>query len=260
MTAVPSYLEAGTGTPVILLHGVGGRSDSWRPQLDGLSDRWRVVAWDMPSYDGKPLDGPLTFEMTVSALNALIDDLGGSPVHLVGHSLGGMVAQEFAVNHQDRLKSLTLFATSPAFGRPDGDFQKKFVADRLRPLDEGQSMADIARGAVIEGLLGPDPDPAAAERAVAAMSVVPPEAYRQAVQCIVGFDCRHNLPNLSVPTLVLAGDQDANAPAPMMEKMATKIPGAVYRCMPGTGHLGNLEHPDDFNAVIHEFLLKTEED
>ena len=254
MNAIPRYVSRGEGPPVVLLHGVGGLRAAWRPQLDALADRYRVVAWDMPGYGGEDVDEPMTFEGLGAALGALLDDLGEAPVHLVGHSMGGMVAQEFAVTGQDRLASLTLFATSPSFGRPDGDFQKKFVADRLRPLDDGRGMAGVADGAILAALVGPLAEPGALEAVQACMARVPEAAYRAAVHCITTFERRAALGAIGVPTLVIAGEVDPNAPAPMMERMAAKIPGARFVCMAGTGHFGNLERPDEFNTLVAGFI------
>ena len=254
MTMVPHYVSRGEGPPVVLLHGVGGLHAAWQPQLDALADRYRVVAWDMPGYAGEDMNSAMTFEGLAAALGALLDDLGGTPVHLVGHSMGGMVAQEFAVTGQDCLASLTLLATSPAFGRPDGDFQKQFVADRLRPLDDGKGMAGVADGAVLARLIGPLAEPGALTVAQTCMTQVPEAAYRAAIQCITAFDRRDALGAIGVPTLVIAGDADSNAPAAMMERMAAKIPGARYACMAGTGHFGNLERPDEFNALLAGFI------
>ena len=119
---------------------------------------------------------------------------------------------------------------------PGGDFQQKFVDDRLRPLDGGRSLADIAAG-IVDGLLGPLPDPDCRARAIAVMSAVHADTYRAAVRCLVGFDERANLPAIRVPVLCLAGAHDRNAPAEMMARMAGKIKGAAYHCLPTAGHL-----------------------
>ena len=257
MTRVPHYVSRGEGPPIVLLHGIGGLHAVWRRQLDALSERHRGVAWDMPGYGGEGIDEPMTFAGLAAGLGALLDDLGGTPVHLVGHSMGGMVAQEFAVAGQDRLASLTLFATSPSFGRPDGDFQKKFVADRLRPLDDGKGMKGVADGAAMAGLIGPLAEAGALEAVRACMARVPEAGYRAAVRCITTFERREALAAIAVPTLLIAGEVDPNAPPPMMERMAAKIPGARYACMADTGHFGNLERADEFNALLGGFIEQT---
>src|SRR4029077_19007511 len=134
------------------------------------------------------------------AVAALLDSSGIARVHLVGHSLGGMIAQEFAVRHPGSLASLTLSGTTAAFGRPDGDFQRNFIRQRLAPLEAGQAMADLAAR-----LVGPAPDREGMAIALSSMSGVPPETYRAALECVVDFDRRDALPLIAVPTLLIAG-------------------------------------------------------
>lgn len=253
MTVVPDCIEKGAGDVILFLHGVGGGAYSWMPQINSFSMKYTAAAWDMPGYGKSPLMGGMTFAGLADALLALLDDKCWEKIHLVGHSMGGMVAQEFAVAHQGRLSSLTLSATSPAFGRPDGDFQKKFVEARLAPLAAGQTMADLGTE-LVETMMSPNADPNGRQLARDCMANVPAETYRAAVECIVTFEQRANLPKIAVPTLVLAGETDTNAPAPMMEKMAAKIPGARYVCLPELGHLANLEDPQAFDAALSGFL------
>ena len=145
-----------------------------------------------------------------------------------------------------------LSCTSPAFGNPAGDFQKKFVADRLAPLDAGKTMAQAAEGAA--NIMGPNADPAGRALFIEQYAAVPEATYRAAVQCLVTFDERANLAEIKVPTLCLAAELDRNAPPPVLEKMASKIPGAYYFCLPGLGHMPNLEAPAAFDAAIFNFL------
>jgi 3-oxoadipate enol-lactonase len=164
-----------------------------------------------------------------------------------------MIAQTALRRRPDGYRAAVLSGTSPAFGNPSGDFQKKFVADRVGPLDRGKTMADIAPGAA-EQVMGPQAG--AQDRAlfVEVMGAVSPRTYRAAVQCLVGFDERANLGHIQVPVLCIVGELDRNAPAPMMERMAGKIPGAKYACLPRLGHMPNLEAPQVYNAAILDFL------
>jgi pimeloyl-ACP methyl ester carboxylesterase len=86
------------------------------------------------------------------------------------------------------------------------------------------------------------------------MGLVPAATYRRALECIVTFDRRANLGNIHVPTLVLAGEHDRNAPPAVMKKMAEAIAHSTYIEMKGVGHLQNLEAPDDFDALLLNFL------
>ena len=207
----------------------------------------------MPGYRGSAAIDPVTFPGLAGALASLLDHLGMETAHLVGHSIGGMVAQEMAATHPDRIASLVLAQTSPAFGHPDGDFQKKFVADRLGPLDEGRGMEDIA-GEVIRTMFPPAP--------TRRPSASPGTPWRRCPRIPTGRWSAAWSP--STGATISAGsarrpwcwraEKDANAPAGMMEKMAGRIPGARYHCMPGANHLANLECPDLFNGAIQQFL------
>ena len=253
MIVVPESVARGEGEVILFLHGVGGGAYGWMPQINSFSMNYRAAAWNMPGYGDSPLIGPMSFPDLADSLEALLDDRGWEKVHLVGHSMGGMVAQEFAVDRQDRLLSLTLSATSPAFGKSDGDFQKKFVEARLAPLANGATMADLATE-LVETMMSEDADPNGRQLAFDCMADVAADTYRAAVECIVTFEQRANLPNISVPTLVLAGETDTNAPASMMAKMAGKIPSARYICLPALGHLANLENPQAYDAALSNFL------
>ena len=119
-----AWRESGSGSALVLLHGLGGSRLSWEPQLAGLAGRHRVVAWDMPGYGAsRPLDGAVTFTTLADALIDFLDTIGALAVHLAGISFGGMIAQYVAARYPSRVLSLALLATSPAFGldgtRPD---------------------------------------------------------------------------------------------------------------------------------------------
>jgi len=246
------YARGRAGAPILFMHGVGGDHSSWRPQLLHFGDRYRCLAWDMPGYGASPSVG-MTFPALADAVHRLLDALEIPKVHLVGQSLGGMIAQEFAAAHPDRLLSLVLVATSPAFGRSDKDWQQKFVEDRVGALERGATMPQLARDNV-RRIVGPEADPAGVEIATACTANLPVESYKQAIRMIVGFDRRDALPDIKVPTLALAGALDTVAPAAMMEKMAGRIAGARFVVVPGAGHLINLEQPEAFNKALGAFL------
>ena len=250
------YIETGSGPTVMFLHGIGGGALGFKHQLEVFARAgFRAVAWDMPGYGrSDPLED-MTFPALADAMLWLVDQRSVDTGHAGGHSIGGMVVQEFACHHQSRLASMVLAQTSPAFGNPSGDFQKKFVADRLKPLQEGKTMADIAED-VIPELIAGGASSDALELAKACMNQITPDTYSAAMRCIVTFEGRDNLPRITLPTLVLAGDQDQNAPAPMMEKMASKIPGAEYVLLAETGHLAPIENAEGFNRVVVEFVQR----
>ena len=223
------YLERGNGPTVVFLHGIGADSESFAFQLEAFATAgYHAVSWDMPGYGRSPPLTPMTFSGLAKRLHQLLEELNVSPVHVVGHSIGGMIVQQLARTEQEKLQTMVLAQTSPAFGSKDGEFQRKFIAERLQPLlQQGQSMTDIATE-VLPSLVGVDPDKKGVELAQKCMSRVPSDSYVAAVKCLVEFEGRDHLPFIGVPTLVLAGENDSNAPVSMMEKMAKKIPGAEF--------------------------------
>ncbi|HEU5283576.1 MAG TPA: alpha/beta fold hydrolase [Burkholderiales bacterium] len=253
--AVPAFVSRGDGeTALVLLHGVGGGKSFWAPQLDALARAHaRIVAWDMPGYGDSATLAPYTFDALARSLGRLLDRIAARRVVLVGHSMGGMVALEAMALFPERIAGLVLSATSPAFGKPDGEWQQAFLRQRLEPLDQGKSMAHIAP-ALVRGMVAPQADSAAVQRAVEVMSAVPAETYRAALHALVSFDRRALLPSIAVPTLALAGEADGVAPPAVLEKMAGKIPGARYHCIARAGHLLSLEQPGAFTEAVLRFV------
>jgi 3-oxoadipate enol-lactonase len=253
--SIPGYLSRGNGElAVFLLHGVGGGKDYWEAQLDALAGAgYRAVAWDMPGYGDSDTVEPYTLTDLARALEGLIDHVAPKRAVLLGHSMGGMVALEAWSLFPHRIAGLILSCTSPAFGKPDGAWQQAFLHQRLGPLDEGRSMADLAPG-LVRSMVAPGADYVATDFAVRVMSAVPLATYRAALQALMNFDRRALLPSISVPTLALAGEVDPNTPAAVMQKMAEKILGAIYECLPQVGHLASLERPVLFNQSILRFL------
>jgi 3-oxoadipate enol-lactonase len=239
--------------PLVFLHGIGGAARGWRNQLDAFGDRYRAIAWDMPGYGGSAPLPAVSIAALADALQDFLQQVGATKPILVGHSIGGMIVQQLLAKSPRIAGAIVLAQTSPAFGKPDGDWQKTFIAARLGPLDRGEMLASLAPSLVKE-LVGDNPDPAGLELARDCMAHVPEATYRATMLALMGFDLRHALRDIAVPTLALSGSKDNNAPAPMMAKMATYIPSADYVEIEGAGHLVNLERPAAFSAALDRFL------
>jgi 3-oxoadipate enol-lactonase len=250
---VPAFETKGNGPTVLMLHGIGGGRHSFAPQLLALADRYRLVAWDMPGYGNSAPLQEMTWAALAESAIALADHLDVDRFHLLGHSMGGMVAQEVAQRYPDRLRSLILAGTSASFGGPTEEFKTKFLAARLTPLDQGKTPGDIAPE-LVRGMVGDDPDTEGVAAAIDSMRAISPAAYRQALHCLVSFDRRAALAAIAVPTLLIAGEKDKVAPPAGMRKMAEKIAGSRYAELPSAGHLMNLERPVAFTAAMAGFL------
>lgn len=238
-------------SPLLFLHGVGGGSAAWARQLPYFAAQGRhAQAWDQPGYGGTAPVEPYDLERVAAALRQRI---GSEPAILVGHSMGGFVAQETYARFPECVRALVLCFTSAAFGGGGSEFARQFVAARIAPLDEGKTMAEIA-ARLMPAMRGSRSDPQGLELAERIMAAVPPQTYRKAVQLLTTFDRREQLAAIRVPTLLLAGSDDSVAPAAVMERMALKIPDAEYVLLEGCGHLGPMDQPDPFNAALASFL------
>ncbi|WP_287066181.1 MULTISPECIES: alpha/beta hydrolase [Ramlibacter] len=250
----PNFTVLGAGPTVLMLHGIGGGHLAFAPQVETLaSSGYRAVAWDMPGYGRSAPIEPYTFKGLAQACIQLIEDLQCGDVTLVGHSMGGMVAQEVMARRPELVNKLVLCGTSPAFGKPDGDWQARFIAERTAPLDAGHSMAELAE-TLVPQMVGPGSLPEGVQLAKHCMGLVPPGTYRRALQALVTFDRRTELARIAVPTLLIAGEHDRNAPPAVVKRMADAIPRSTYLELPGIGHLQNLEAPDAFDGMLLNFL------
>jgi len=231
-----SFVDKGNGRPLILLHGIAGDGGTWRYQLDAFADRYHVIALDLPGFGA----GDALRQLTIEGLSKWLHDFLveyqlANPV-LLGHSFGGMIVQEYLATYPGRAAGAVLYGTSPAFGPKDGAWQQAFMRACLQPLDEGQTMAEFAPQS-IQNMIGSSGRPEGIALARVDFGSVEEEGYRAAVHCLADFDRRDNLRYIEIPCLVLAGEEDRNAPAKMMEKMAGAIRDSQYVCLPRLGHL-----------------------
>lgn len=230
---------------VVLLHGIGG--SSWGDAVPGAID------WPMPGFAGTPALPEMTFPTLAEALRETLDVRVIRQATLIGHSMGGMLAQEFVARWPHRVAKLVLYATTPAFGGRDPAFAEAFLKARLGPLEGGRSMAEAAEE-MLEGMFQPGVDPAMKARAAAALAATPAEVYRQAVRCLTTFDGRAALPGIGVPTLLVAGEHDPAAPPRTMQRMQAAIPGSRLAVIEGAGHFAHLERPAAFAGAVLPFL------
>ncbi|MGB1961155.1 MAG: alpha/beta fold hydrolase [Candidatus Puniceispirillaceae bacterium] len=244
------------GPPVLCLHGIGGDRTSFADQLGQLGGR-RVIAWNMPGYGGSDPLMQMDFAALSGAVVALLDALGIATVHLVGQSIGGMIAQEVAIRSSDRVASLGLIATTPAFGGRDDSFRQAFVAARLSPLDAGADMATLAQQA-IPAIIGPAASAEMRQLAIAAMGRIDETAFRQVVSCLVTFNRRADQHRISQPCCLIAGSHDTNSPARVMAKMADGLANATFHIVDQAGHLVNSECPETVNAILTAFFNRVE--
>lgn len=252
---IPDHSVTGDGdTTVFLLHGAFGAKEYWRYQIAALSSvGYRVVAWDCPGYGCSPLPPDFSVEICADAFGLLLRKEGTRNNVLVGHSMGGMIAQRAYDFFPEHVDGLVLSATSAAFGSPDGDWQKKFVQERVAPLDAGRTLAEHAP-MFLPKMMARGAQGDAVDLVIDTVARMKPETFRAAIAAITRYEGRSVLSKISVPVLAIAGELDTTAPAEVMKKMAAKIAKAEYVVMPGVAHFGWAEQPDTFNHHLLEFL------
>lgn len=249
-----AWREAGEGPALVLLHGIGSGSASWRGQFAALSATYRVIAWDAPGYGGSdpiPKDSPAAWDYA-GALSALLAALETDRVHLVGHSLGAIMAASFCRAFPGAVRTLTLADPAAGYGNSDEAVRNERLAARLHLIDGlgPEGMARERAGV----LLSPDPPAGALEAVQAVMRELRPDGYRQAIQLLCFSDIFDDLPRISAPTLVLCGSADTVTPEEGCRKIAEAVPGAAYRSLPGLGHASYVEGPEAFNAALAEHM------
>ena len=249
-----AYRSAGTGQPVLFLHGLGGSATAWEIQLEDLGDTFRCIAWDMPGYGDSDPIVPLTFPLIADAAVRLLDELDIECADVVGLSFGGQQALHLALDHPDRVSRLVLADTSARFGA-DGTDVEEWKRLRLDPLDAGMSPAEMA-STVVDAITGPGFEGHTRERAIAAFARIPAAGLRAAVECLPTHDVAARLGEILAPTLVIVGELDEETPVAYAEALAKGIHDAELRVIDGVGHLTPAEAPDEFDTLVREFLTR----
>jgi 3-oxoadipate enol-lactonase len=243
--------------PILFLHGLGGSRISWEPQLASLGDERRCIAWDMPGYGASaPLEGDMTFGLLAMIVSHFAQWTLNGPVHLVGISFGGMIAQYVAARNPEVVSSLTLLSTSPKFGL-DGTDPIEWRAARLGPLDAGMEPVDFA-DRVLGALAGPSISPEAFAEQRSAMARVAGAALRKSIDCLITHDSRAILKSIRVPTMCVVGDLDDETPVAYSQAIIDGITDAKLQVIAGGGHLLNAEMPDRVNGLIAAHCLAVE--
>ena len=254
MSTLPTWLASGQGgTPLVMLHGMGSTASIWLPQLEHFGGKRLSVAWTMPGYGRSPALPALSWQGLADSVGTLLDALHIDRAHILGHSIGGMVAQEFHHRHPERVHSLILSATSSAFGSTDAAWKEAFLRQRTDAMRPYQHFAEAAP-ALLNGLMSPATP--AALRALAELSAsgIDKQRYLEAMRLLVTFDRRSDFRNIDVPVLLLAGEHDTQAPPKGMNRLAQDNTNARFQQLPGLCHMANIESPDAFNQAVEAFL------
>ncbi|MDH6169993.1 3-oxoadipate enol-lactonase [Variovorax boronicumulans] len=243
--------------PLVFLHAVGLDLTWWGEQIETFSQNFDVIAFDMPGHglSGKATGAP-SFDLLADALHAVLAHAGVGAAHLVGISVGGMIAQRFALRHPGLVRSLTLVATLCTFADP----VREALRERAR-VARTQGMETIAKLSNARWFPPAfrERRPDVLDRATASLLSQDPEFHASMWDMISALDFESEISAITCPTLVVVGAEDPNAPLAAGQRIAALIGGAALQKMEALGHFPPIESPRAFNALLHRFLNGQEE-
>jgi 3-oxoadipate enol-lactonase len=249
------YEDQGSGLPLVLVHGFPFDGTIWEAQLAGLGDRVRVLAPDLPGFgQSPPLPGApedARIEDYARALLAWADALGLDSFALAGHSMGGYVALELARMAPLRLAGLVLISSRAGADTPAGIVKRRQLAAAVA---ERGAVATV--DAMLPQLLAPgDRQPDLTERVRGTMLRQSPAGIIPAIHAMASRpDSTPHLPAIAMPTLLIAGLDDATIPPSESQVMRDRLRDGAYVEIPGAGHLPMLEAPAAVNAALGPFV------
>jgi 3-oxoadipate enol-lactonase len=239
--------------PVLLLHGMGATGQSWSLQFPALIRAgYRPLAPDVPGFGDSPYDDK-GWSITRAANDIInsLEEIGSGAAHITGLSMGGVIAQQIAHDHPYMTRKLVLVSTFSRL-RPDNltewyyflrrifalsvrglPAQAEVVAKRVFPLPEQAFLRDLLRETITHSNQ---------------------HAYRKAMVALGCFDSRKWLGTLTQPTLVVTGSVDTTVSPKLQKKLATQIPGAKHIILKDSGHAVPVDHADQFNQILLDFL------
>lgn len=238
--------------PLLLLHPAGLDLTYWDNLIAAWKDGHDVIAVDLPGHGRSSTDsGPWTFAAAVEHMIQLMEAMGLARVHLAGISVGGMIAQTFALRHPDRVASLSLIATASEFPAE----VRAGMQDRARRLRAGGMPAVIDE--TIKRWFAPQTiqeRPDLPDRATRTLLADDAEVHAQLWEEVSRLDTTTALSGVVAPTLILAGELDPSCPPAASRVMQDRIDGAQLVVLPGTSHMATLERPAAVASHVAAFV------
>lgn len=249
--------EQGKGAPVLLLMGLGYPSAMWYRTRPALAARYRTLAPDNRGTGRSDMPpGPYPIALMAADAAAVLDAAGVESAHVYGISMGGMIAQEFALQYPRRVRSLILGCTSA--GGPEAERAEPAARDLL--MMRTSLNAEEAAQAAIPFIY----DPATPrERIEEDLEVRRPwfprrEAYAAQLQGIVAWEAYSRLPGIKAPTLVIHGEHDRLVPPRNGALIAGRIPGAMLTILQNASHIFSTDQPEATQRALLDFLAEQE--
>jgi pimeloyl-ACP methyl ester carboxylesterase len=243
--------ERGSGVPLLLIQGLGYARWSWDPVVPGLAERYRVLFFDNRGIgeSDKP-EGPYTARAMADDALQVLDEAGVERAHVLGASLGGMIAQELAAAAPERVDRLVLCCTTPG-----GEATVPMPEVTVRLFQEAGSLPpEISLRRFVENALAADAAPGLVDELYRRRLANPPDPVGWPAQAVAGMGFAGVDGAIAAPTLLVTGTDDNVVDPRNTDVLAERIPDARVERIPGTGHLFFWEQPDAFVRIVTEFL------
>lgn len=247
------YETLGQGQALVFIHGLGSSTRDWESQIPAFARDYQVIAFDLRGHgqSDKPA-GPYSMEMFAADVADLLAGLGITSAHIVGISLGGAVALQFALDDAAMVKTLTVVNSGPSLG---GTLEQR-RQEIERRVGVVQQYGMRVMGQTLAPNLYPAPEQAALrETFVERWAQNDPAAYIEATRSMQDWDVTDQLGTIHCPTLVIAADQDYT-PVASKEAYVKLLPHAELAVIANAHHAVPIERPQEFNAVLARFLTK----
>lgn len=244
------YEITGEGQPLVFIHGLGSSTRDWEFQVPVFSRTYQVIAFDLRGHgrSAKPA-GPYDVPMFAHDLAGLLLALNIPAAHIVGISLGGGIAFQFAMDYPRQIKTLTIVNSAPTLGPLE--ITKPEIERRVGIV---QQLGMRAMGQALAANLLPKPEHAGLRDIfIERWAENDPEAYIAATRSMLGWDVTGRLGEITCPALIISADQDYS-PVAVKEMYIKRMPNAQLAVIPDAHHATPMEKPEEFNRVLGEFL------
>ena len=247
------YTEKGSGLPLVLLHGFPVDSRIWKNQMDALSDRYRVIAIDLPGFGQSPAISEFTVDSVAAEVHDLLQEIHALPCALAGLSMGGYIAMAFYKNSPADVAALLLIDTRATGDTAEGKKRRNELIDKVTRCGPCAVVDDMMPRVLSDQTVAAQPLVVDAVRKM--MEACSPETMTQALAALRDRPDRTELlASIAEPVLIVVGECDAITPPDDARLMQRSIPHAILSVIADSGHFSPLENPAAVNAAIGQFL------
>jgi 3-oxoadipate enol-lactonase len=250
-----NYEERGKGFPLVLIHGLNGDLTGWVLVVPELAKHYRTIVLDVRGHgqSGKP-DLPYSIPQFAVDLHAFLDRLQILKAHILGLSMGGAIAQQYALLHPERIQSLILVST---FSHVDPQARKAFgrLKEALRVGGYPALFDEVVKLAFTPQYIAEN-SKVIAELRERRIQINDPKAIGRATEACLAFDLKDEIRRISLPTLVVSGREDVFTPLHLAEQIHRSIQGSEWKIIEGAGHNLYIEKAPELLKILLEFLSR----